>query len=311
MRQVRVWVENGTDHFRAERYREAVTEFRKALFVINEPGLTWNIARAYEELGEIRNAVHHFEQLVERYPDDESVPSARQRLQELRPRLPGSLAVDCGDVVAARVLLDAEVEAQCGDRIGGLRPGLHSLEVVAPDLGVWRKKVRVAPDTTAVIRVAWEEANNEEPEPMAALDGGPPQPAEEAVPEPRPAAPPAGAPPAGWGLGWAAMGTLGAGAALLAAGTALGVLSARSGADYEALKGRERVTVAEIDGQAEEANEYAGLATVLFGVGAAALAAGVVLVLAGEPLPATAVGGAMLFAPPAGRGLGVLWTGEL
>lgn len=63
-RMTKVHVEQGTDHFRAGRYDPSVPAFRQAKEFVNSPALIWNVARAYEELDDFRNAVHYLEELV-------------------------------------------------------------------------------------------------------------------------------------------------------------------------------------------------------------------------------------------------------
>ncbi len=130
--RARLDIETGQDHFRAAQYRDAVREFRKALRVIQDPGLLWNIARSYEELGEVPNAVHYFEEFLRRFPEDEDAVFAEERLKDLRGRVPASVMVECGEVPGAKVRIDGEDKTGCGVRVTGLRPGAHVAELVAP-----------------------------------------------------------------------------------------------------------------------------------------------------------------------------------
>jgi len=319
LREVQMWMENGMDHYRSERFREAVMEFRKALFVLDEPGLIWNIARAYEELEEVRNAVHHFERLVDRYPDDESVPAALERLASLRPRLPGSLVVGCGSEATARVRVDGEQETGCEQRVTALRPGWHTVAVTSEARGVWHKRVRVAADAKTRVLVVWEEAVLPPPEPEPERPPADPvakprarvEPALPVVaPAPPPPPPPPPEPPSS-GPGWGALALLGAGGAVAVGGVVFGLFSERAAADFEALKGQESVSVAQIDEQAQVVSRRANVANVLFGVGGATLVAGVVLALAGQPPDEPANEGLGVTGPAAGSGLVLSWRGVL
>lgn len=132
VRAAKLAIAAGQDHFRAERYKLAVAEFRRALQVVQDPGLIWNIARSYEELGDAKNAVHYFDQFSKKFPEDKDAPAAAQRSGALRPKVPGSVVVECGSVAGARVVIDGVHEAGCGERVSGLRPGAHVAALLAP-----------------------------------------------------------------------------------------------------------------------------------------------------------------------------------
>lgn len=132
LRIAKLAIDTGQDHFRAERYKEAVAEFRKALQLVEDPGLIWNIARSYEELGDVKNAVHYFDKFSKKFPKDKDAPAAAKRAGALRPHLPGSVIVQCGRVPGGRVVVDGAHKAGCGQRVTGLRPGAHVAELIAP-----------------------------------------------------------------------------------------------------------------------------------------------------------------------------------
>jgi len=210
-------VDAGSDHFRAGRYQEAISEFREALAVLHNPGLVWNIARAYEELGDVRNALHYFEDFLKRYPKDKSVAEAQKRIAALRPKLPGWIVVDCGDYAGARVVVDGADPVPCGSRLGPLAPGLHMVEVDGRWKAKLAKEVRVQPEQETTVSVAVEiEAAAarpaESPEPVELEPDPQPPP-----PEPRPVPPPPQASEGGSrGLAWTATG-----AAVVLAGVAV------------------------------------------------------------------------------------------
>ena len=132
LRDAQAAIETGQDHFRAEQYTKAVAEFRRALQVVQDPGLIWNIARSYEELEDFKNAVHYFEEFVRRFPKDKDASAAEKRAAALRPKLPASVVVECGAVPGGRVVVDGAHKVACGERVVGLRPGAHVAELMAP-----------------------------------------------------------------------------------------------------------------------------------------------------------------------------------
>ena len=158
-REAKMEVETGMDHYRAGEYREAVKAFRRAFTVIPDPGLTWNIARSYEELGDITNAVHYFEVFLKRYPIDRAAEEAKDKLAVLRPKLPGTLTVKCGDARAANVEVGGAKsdDAQCGVKIGPLAPGVHPV-TVRWGKKVWEGEAKVEASGHTDVEVDWSEA---------------------------------------------------------------------------------------------------------------------------------------------------------
>lgn len=158
-REAKVQIATGMDHYRAGEYREAVRAFRLAFQVLPDAGsgLTWNIARSYEELGDVTNAVHYFGVFLERYPEDRSADEAQRKLGELRPRLPGALIVRCGDGRAATVTVDEDREGACGVKMANLSPGAHPV-VVRWGRRTWRGRAEVPAAETGEITVDWSEA---------------------------------------------------------------------------------------------------------------------------------------------------------
>ena len=170
-REAKVQIATGLDHYRAGQYRDAVTAFRRAYELLPdaESTLTWNIARSYEELGDVTNAVHYFEVFLKRYPDDDSIEDGRKRLGKLRLRLPGSLTVHCGDGRAAKVLVGAEREGACGVKIANVPPGDHPV-VVRWGKRTWKGEATVIAAGDAEVTVDWDEATEPAPPPAKADD---------------------------------------------------------------------------------------------------------------------------------------------
>jgi len=197
VRQAQIHLDTGADHFRAGRYEQAVVEFREALAVVEEPDLVWNIARAYEEMGDATNAVFYFRQYAETWPEDPSAADAKTRIERLAPKLPGWLLPDCGGFKAVRVSVDGADPVACGKRIGPLEPGVHVIQANAPGKQPWTTEATVAPGSEVPIRIRLEQALA--PEPKPASEPAPVEPA----PEPSPLLPWAFSAGAGV-LGWAA-----------------------------------------------------------------------------------------------------------
>jgi tetratricopeptide (TPR) repeat protein len=58
------WVKEGERHYQAGRYREAAEALQKALQLDPHPRLVYNIARAYDQAGELALALQYYQQYV-------------------------------------------------------------------------------------------------------------------------------------------------------------------------------------------------------------------------------------------------------
>ncbi len=300
LREAQVHLDRGSDHFRAGRFQQAVEEFRKALAVVEEPNLVWNIARAYEEMGDAPNAVHYFRLFAESWPEHDSASGARERADALRPRLPGWIVPDCGGFAAAKISVDSADPVPCGDRIGPLKPGIHVLEATGPGRRPWKGEVDVAPEVETKVDVLLEVTSEEGPAPDERPDGSPAEPPPPPPEEPLPRWVSWSLAGAGMALGWlAAVATAeawDANARAEAAGEAY--LEAPSGSDEEAL---------ERDRHAEADSDYGLWSATALGAGVAGLGcAGAAIWLFLADAAAPEVGLAPLPGGAAAR-VGVTW----
>ncbi len=278
-REARRTASAGYRHFEDQRYERAMRSFQRALKVIREPRLLWHLARSYEEMEELKNAALYYEELMAEFPDDEAAEAAQARLQEIRPRLAGSLFVDCGSARDVRLLMDGKRKA-CNELLVNVPPGVYVLEATARGKAKWTHQVRIPPSSWRRIRVHWRKAS-EEPEPP------PPEVVEE---EPEPRRPPEGVP-------WAAVTAAAAGAALLGVGGTFTLRGVWARQRFETMRSRGRVRASTIEGEVDRANEAFLTADVLYVTGAVGLVAGGVLWAVhgvGGPAPVAVPGGLLL-----------------
>ena len=62
------WFSRGVEHYRAARYPEAVSAFLEADKLVPSPALSFNIARAYEQLGGTSSALRWYRDYLRRDP---------------------------------------------------------------------------------------------------------------------------------------------------------------------------------------------------------------------------------------------------
>ena len=78
--------EEGRQLFRARRFREAIRAFELARALWPSPDLLFNIARAYEELGDYQVAVGYFERYLQRPVEPDDAAEVLQRIAVLKRR---------------------------------------------------------------------------------------------------------------------------------------------------------------------------------------------------------------------------------
>jgi tetratricopeptide (TPR) repeat protein len=75
--------EAGADAYREERYQEAIDSFRAADAIAPRAALSFNIARAYDKLGDVPHALEYYRQYLERDPNGVTAAETRARIAEL------------------------------------------------------------------------------------------------------------------------------------------------------------------------------------------------------------------------------------
>jgi tetratricopeptide (TPR) repeat protein len=131
--------------YRAHLYREAIREFELASGLLPSADLHWNLARAYEQLGEYARSVEHYELYLRDRVDAPDATGVRGRIERLRRWITASehvhhtpdvsmLALDAGDPRQTVVLDGRALQAAPVDRLLSVTPGRHRLEVSQPGM---------------------------------------------------------------------------------------------------------------------------------------------------------------------------------
>ena len=79
--------EQGAAAYREQRFREAIEHFLAADNVVASPANSFNVARAYEKLGESARALEYYRIYLERGPDPKNEQQVRARVDELEAAL--------------------------------------------------------------------------------------------------------------------------------------------------------------------------------------------------------------------------------
>jgi tetratricopeptide (TPR) repeat protein len=138
----------GAEAFAARRNAEAIRYFRRAAAIVPSPKLTYNIALAYEELGDTGRAIAEYRDYLRHETEVERAEEVRRRVGELERKL-GATGVQLLSVTSeprgAVVRLGTE-PVGITPWIGEPPLGTHEVSVELPGYEVRRDRVLLAAD---------------------------------------------------------------------------------------------------------------------------------------------------------------------
>lgn len=151
----RAHFERGMEHYRGHRYREAIHEFRLSVARVPNADLWFNMARAYEQLGEAAQAVEHYRLYLRDRVDAPDAEEVQRRIAGLYARSSpaggasgpdtGSLALTAPDR-GLLVLLDGRDAGQTPiERVIALPPGRHRVEASKEGWIPFRADIEIYP----------------------------------------------------------------------------------------------------------------------------------------------------------------------
>jgi tetratricopeptide (TPR) repeat protein len=146
----------GAEAFAARRNAEAIRYFRRAAALVPSPKLTYNIALAYEELGDDGRAIAEYREYLRHETATERADEVRSRVLELERRL-GATGVQLLSVTSeprgAIVRLGTE-PAGVTPWIGELPLGTHQVSLELPGYETRHSQVLLAAEHASEIDVA-------------------------------------------------------------------------------------------------------------------------------------------------------------
>jgi PEGA domain len=169
--------ERGMEHYRAHRYRDAIHEFRLSVARVPNADLWFNMARAYEQLGEAAQAVEHYRLYLRDRVDAPDAEDVQQRIAELYARpdragatggpASGSLALTARDRDLL-VLLDGKAVGPTPvERVLELRPGSHRVDATKEGWIPFRAEIEIYPSAVSTAFVELTPRARKAPEPAA------------------------------------------------------------------------------------------------------------------------------------------------
>lgn len=156
-----------------ERYQEAIELYEKAYGLDPDPVLLFNIAYLYEKQGKLFEAVRGYELTLDAETSAPQRRDTESRLEQLRPRAPGRLALD-GTPPGARVLVDGRSVGVLPTSSLELPAGDHELRVTSDGFLPEGRTVKLVPGRESTLTFALTAAPASPPP----VEGGPATPEE-------------------------------------------------------------------------------------------------------------------------------------
>jgi hypothetical protein len=125
-------VEKAKKYFDGKEYEKAIEILKKAYDQKPAPRILYNIARAYEELGDLKNAILYFDFFAAKAEKEAEKNSALYKIQELREKLRGTLVLDA-EAEGAEVYIDGKIIGKTPVNPVKLDPGTHEIVLVHPE----------------------------------------------------------------------------------------------------------------------------------------------------------------------------------
>ncbi|MEZ4228392.1 MAG: PEGA domain-containing protein [Polyangiaceae bacterium] len=167
--------ERGAEAYKEARYEEAIDGFSKAYAEDPKPILLYNIAQAYERLGDTSNALRAYRDFLREGPSDEDRRVIETRIRNLEKRLQArglqQLSI-FAEPVGARVFVDGKAVGK-SPWTGELPPGRHRIHVEKDGYTNYERELLLGPDRAQDIDVTLKpEAPKTTPPPAMNADRG-------------------------------------------------------------------------------------------------------------------------------------------
>ena len=136
----------GTKLFSLKKYKDALDVFLKSHEVHPLPEVVWNIARCYEELGDVENAIVFFEESAATDEDPKNRAEARSRADRLKADSLGVLALETVPAEGVQVEIDGKPAGASPLAARPLRKGVHDVRLTHEGYAPLAKSVEIVPN---------------------------------------------------------------------------------------------------------------------------------------------------------------------
>ncbi|MGE0323138.1 MAG: PEGA domain-containing protein [Polyangiaceae bacterium] len=157
--------ERGAEAYKEARYEEAIDGFSKAYAEDPKPILLYNIAQAYERLGDVSNALRAYRDFLREGPSDDDRTVIETRIRNLEKRLQArglqQLSV-FAEPVGAEVFVDGKSVGKA-PWTGELTPGRHRIRVAQDGYTSYERELLLGPDRAQDMDVTLKAENKAAP----------------------------------------------------------------------------------------------------------------------------------------------------
>jgi hypothetical protein len=158
--------QRGDEAFDARRYQEAIEHYDAAYAARPDPTLLYNLARAYQRLGDYATALGYFERFIATAPDQTRarVPGLERLVEEVRAHTGivsvGACAAPCRVRIGTRTLDAAETPARVR-----VTSGFISIEARREGYSPIAREVQVGSGAEVTFELAWPRKESPPAEP--------------------------------------------------------------------------------------------------------------------------------------------------
>jgi hypothetical protein len=147
----------GQDYYSQGRYQKAIEEFEEAYRLDPRPLLLYNMAQAYEKLGELEKAVKSLKQYLDKEKEVDDRATLLNKVANLESRIASTgIKVDCNQDDAAIYIDGQEMGKTPLNVVIKLPVGTHKLRVIKPGFEDFKVTVSVASGRTVSIEAELE-----------------------------------------------------------------------------------------------------------------------------------------------------------
>lgn len=160
----------GQDYYTQGRYQKAIEEFEEAYRLDPRPLLLFNIAQAYEKLGDLEKTVDYLKRFLEAEPDTDERTSLLNKIANLEARIAKTgIKVTC-NVAEATVYVDGkEVGKTPIAKVVPLSSGAHKVQISKKGFKDFTMSVAISSGHSTPVEATLEEGQSGPP-PIAPVE---------------------------------------------------------------------------------------------------------------------------------------------
>ncbi len=156
----------GQDYYSQGRYKKAIEEFEEAYRLDPKSLLLYNIAQAYEKLGDLSKAIEYIKKFIEKEPDTDDRPVLENKIKNLEMRIASTgISVTANEADAVIYVDDKEVGMTPAKGIIPLSTGAHKVRISKEGFKDFKMNIAVSAGLSVPVEAILEPGVAEPPPP--------------------------------------------------------------------------------------------------------------------------------------------------